>query len=306
MEFKKYSSIENSYNNKYISKFVNQHPELLTAYYIVREKIDGANIQIVFSPNSKPRFGKRSQFLPENSNFFNIDKIWEDCSQDFEVLQSDCDYLNTTVRLYGEIAGNGIQNRVRYGNKRLFIFDMFIDDKRIDQCDFDMKMRLWGLTKYMCPVIGTFNSLNEALVVNETFNSKVLNEENNPAEGVVIRPFLRDFLIDDKELFILKKKSEHFNDKMKTLDLGKEVNMDVINFNVIYKSYINENRIKDTISKLGPIEDKKKIGEYIRFILDDAKTDFLKDHDISIIEEKQRKEIFNDDGLIFRFLKVHI
>ena len=73
MEFKKYSSIENTYRQKHIDKF----DEVLPGWqegttFVAREKLDGANIQLVFTPDGLMKVGKRTSFLNESDSFFDI------------------------------------------------------------------------------------------------------------------------------------------------------------------------------------------------------------------------------------------
>ena len=70
-----------------------------------------------------------------------------------------------------------------------------------------------------------------------------------------------------------------------------------------FLTYINENRLESVFSKYGVIEKPQQIGEYIRYMLEDAKEDFLKDNDVSVLHKETLKEIFNAGHNIMKLLK---
>ena len=108
--FKKYTSIENSYRQKYILKAVGEYPELQKQKYIIQEKIDGSNLQLFFEPCRKMRVGKRSAFLKEDENFYDYQQTLN--NYDFSEIQKFVELTGHTVRLFGELFGPGIQKRV--------------------------------------------------------------------------------------------------------------------------------------------------------------------------------------------------
>jgi Rnl2 family RNA ligase len=299
--FKRYNSIENSYQGKYINRWLDKQPELKTETYIVTEKIDGANIQIYFEPGTEYKVGKRSSFIEKDSNFYDIGTILPEFEEQFKKIQDNVNITNRAVRIYGELYGQGVQKRVNYMDKKsLIFFDVEVHGELHAPRDAMAYLDMFNLPKV--PIIAIKKGIVEALEVNETFNTLINPIEGNVSEGLVVRPFHKNFYNVD-ELFILKKKSEAFSEKeikkgkVKTFDEG------TFKYNQLFRDYITENRMLSVFSKHGPIKETKQLGEYIKLILEDAKEDFNKDHDVSQFDPKDQKTIYNVGDSIVKLLK---
>jgi hypothetical protein len=121
-------------------------------------------------------------------------------------------------------------------------------------------------------------------------------------EGVIIKPVNEYFSLHDR--FILKKKTEKFQERMKSKKekIQNSFSDRVNELKQVFESYLNENRVISAYSKHGKIESDKQIGEYIKIILEDMKKDFLKENDISELDKKEEKYIFNLGQEIVKFL----
>lgn len=301
MSFKKYNSIENSYQGKYINRWLAYQPELKTETYIITEKIDGANIQIYFEPNTEYKVGKRSCFIERDSNFFDIGNVLKKYETQFKNIQDNVNITNRCVRLYGEIYGQGIQKRVNYGDEKFLIFfDVEVHGELYSPRNTMAYLDMFELPKV--PIISIKKGIVEALETNETFNTLLNPIENNVSEGLVIRPFHKNYYNVD-EMFILKKKSEKFAEKEITKGKVKTFDEGTFKYNQLFRDYINENRVLSIFSKHGPITEVKQLGNYIKLVLEDAKEDFNKDHDLSQFEAKDQKTIYNVGDIIVKLLK---
>lgn len=306
MSFKKYSSIENSYQQKYLFKILVQHPELQNIQYIVREKIDGSNIQLYFTPNQEMQVGKRSQFIGKDENFFDVWTVLERYRTEVQKLQEYADKHDVTIRLYGEIYGDGVQKRVHYGKvKSILFFDIEIAGNLLAQRSFENQMKLMSLDWLLAPKIGLYENLNDALAVDVNFNTKLSSEANNASEGIVIQPYNEVmYLFKSDERFILKKKNEKFLEKENKDHKAKEpVDGSLLSILTSFRGYINENRVLNVFSKHGEIKDISEMGKYIKLIMEDAKEDFLKENEIPILDDKAAKIVFNVGGEIARILR---
>ena len=279
-KFKKYQSIENHYREEYINSFN------LEAPFVIMEKLDGCNIQILFRPNKPYLVGKRSSYITKENNFNDIWNTLDKYKEEFKNIQSFCNFFNTEMTYYGELYGKGIQKRVDYGDEKYIkFFDCFIDDKFMD---FDAFAMLFG-TITMMPYIHSINAtLEDAL--NLPF------QENS--EGYVIKPRVNIYNQFGRR-FVIKRKSPAFVDKQNT-PTPKH------NLHGAIQDYINENRVLDCFSKIGMIEYKKDIPKYIRYILDDAIIDFDKDHPDLDLTPKERKQVYNPGSSIANLLLKHI
>jgi len=322
--FKEYTSIENSYREKYINDFFTRHPEMRHKRYAVTEKIDGSNISFIFSRAEDGEivfsYGKRSGLIAENENFFGIQAYIKSIEPFIEKVKSSLkgntlfDYASTFT-MFGEYFGPGIQKRIDYGQtKSIVFFDIMIDGVYVSQSFFFMVMHelLDPYGEFTIPFIKMAESFDEALRVNTHFNSLLGPDHDtleNECEGIVIKPWNERGaeLLDafgHPENFFVKVKNEKFAEMMKTKFKAppEPQSAALTSAQELFASYLNENRIQSVFSKEGVISDTKDIGKYIKLIMEDAKKDFLKDeaevfnsHELS---DKERGKIFSIAGKI--------
>ncbi len=289
--FKKYLSIENHYKNKYIDNFRLNFPNIVNEEFVVREKIDGSNIQIFFTPHEEHKVGRRTAFLEKDDTFQDIWNVLKKYQSEINKLQTFSNNNNSCVRIYGEIFGNNINKRVNYGkDKYILFFDIEINNILLCQKDFEELMTELDIN-LLCPLIGKFNSLFEVLNTDVDFNSKILNINNNISEGIVIKPYNKKFILNN-EIFYIKKKNKHFSEienKNKNKDINNINNINNNKYNDLI-NYITDNRIINIFSKYGNIESKSQYGEYIKYIYNDLIDDYQKDNSI-IFSDKEKNEL---------------
>ena len=73
-----------------------------------------------------------------------------------------------------------------------------------------------------------------------------------------------------------------------------------------FASYLTENRVLSVFSKQGVISEPKQLGQYIKWVLEDAIIDFKKDHPDLEIDDKTAKIVFNGGHLVVMLLKKHL
>ncbi len=302
MDFKKYPSIENHYQNRFIEKFVTAFPELKTVKFVIQEKLHGSNFQ-VFITRDSITFGKRTSYLSSCDKFYDFQTVMEKYKDVFDTLQSYVVYDNIIgMRLFGELFGRGVQKGVNYGNDKNFrIFDIMINDELqapkvltelIDEKLFDV----------LIPVVGYANGIDEALNFNTEFNSTLSPEfekDENVCEGVVIKPYDKVYTLGDNLLYI-KKKNEKFKEIQQSKRKPVEMDSDTSNAQLRFLEYLNRNRMDSYYSKVGKIESNKQIGDYIRGMIEDAKVDFQKDNPdmINILDDKKLKRVYGSGGKV--------
>lgn len=295
MEFKRYSSIENHYRRKFIDKMLEHNPGASEQMWVAREKLDGANIQILFSPHKPMQVGKRSGFIEANDSFFDIRETLSRYSHELDVLQRWSNLLNQQFRIFGELYGPGINNRVDYGKaKRIAIFDVELETGLLTQHELEDWLYTRDL-EGMLPKLFKKGTLDECLAV----DVEVAN-----IEGIVIKPYDTN-LFYQMERFIIKKKSESFKDQEtgENEPKGPTEKDEMYDLNQVFRKYITKNRVLDVCAKRGPITEMKQIGEYIILVLEDAKVDFLKDNELGELTTKQEKAVYNVGVLIVNILK---
>jgi len=324
--FTRYKSIENTYQEKFIRDMLQYNPVYHTCKYVAQEKIHGANFQINLNMEETGAvsigYGKRSGFLADDSDFYNYQATVQKPEYQ-ELIELVCDKMRkedlANVTLYGEFAGPTVQKGVNYGDTKFVIFfDIKINDEYITPLDFYSLMDGFGF-RYMCvPIVKIFDTLNEALAfeVENRISIVGVDEEDNFWEGVVIKPW--DCIALNKHLeqvlFYIKKKCEAFKAKANAKKRGSrdakaDEPLELTNAKEEFELYLTENRLNDVLGHHGMITDKSQMGTYIKYMMNDAKEDFLKDNmDLfNSVPDKHKGKIFSITGkivskLLFKYI----
>jgi Rnl2 family RNA ligase len=310
-KFKRYQDKENHYQEKFITRFFAEQPDLATARFVAQEKLDGANFQIKFFPDGSWNPGKRSSYINEEK-FFNAKEVLEKLNvpERFKLVMDLCVQADLYITLYGELYGSSIINRIDYGTTGdIRFYEMWVNDAPQSILSFEMFMVFHNLWDLVSPTFSRDLSFEEAMNFDVENPPEIWEGQlgNKKIEGIVIKPYDEVFVRTDSKIFALKKKSTKFNDKAKEKK-PVVINEEVVSLNNIFRGYLNENRVLDTFSKHGQIESPKQFGEYIKYILEDMKGDFLKDHkeDLMKLDKKDQKMVFNIGGSIVNELKKYV
>lgn len=329
MPFKKWSGIENSYNSKFIEKYIDKFPALLKEKFVVTEKIDGSCMSIIFTPDGNFQFAKRNGLIEGKDNFYNYKKIMV---RDFSIDELDgkefknatqekilmgkfirvvmpyyCAKHNKTIQLIGELYGKGVQKRIYYGEEvHIKFFGIYehingevknyTQEEVIDF--FGHMFSFYGLymLNLMPPILAKKISLKEALDFNIDFQSKLTPDgydKDNFAEGIVIRP-MSDNYEWGCENFIIKIKNEKFEDRPPKKQKQAKVLPDEVKTLIEEATlYVNRNRTLDLYSKHGKFDEMKKFGEYIKLYIEDVLEDFHKEYPLEMdkLSKDERKSL---------------
>jgi Rnl2 family RNA ligase len=300
MEFKKYSSIENAYRQKAVDNLMIYNPK---GPYIVQEKIHGANFAI-YVDESGVKYAKRSGFIDNPASFYRADIIAEKYG---EKAQKLFDALSVeSVSIHGEIYGGSyphkdvetvkggakkVQSGVSYSPEIEFIaFDLKMEGNYVDIDFMNQLLDFHGISRLSVLKKGT---LKECLEYPNEFNSNLhgLPElEDNTCEGVVIKSIAPDRM-PNGDRYILKNKNAKWSEKGKKGPVTvKELPAHVIPFVETAVSYINENRLRNVLSKIGPITNAKAaFSTVISPLNQDAIEDFMKENpEFSELEKSDR------------------
>jgi len=199
----------------------------------------------------------------------------------FDKLHNEMDA--TQVSVHGELAGKGIQKGIDYGEKCFYVFDIKVNGTFLNTSQVVGLCREFSLEH--TPVLREEVTLRDALLMNETFKSKVKPsiEGDNFAEGFVIKPIEPAYFGDGR--IAIKQKSKKFEEiggnKVKVRQPVKPLcKIDIAIVNDV-SFYITENRLRNVLSK----EDRpshKEFGKVAGKLLQDALEDFEKDRDLKV------------------------
>lgn len=296
MEFKRYNSIENHTNTKFLRMIEFRGLVGTETTWTAREKIHGANFGIWFN-GSEFKFSRRSDFIDfETEQFFGFQNVVKKYIPSLKELYKDfvaLDILknNDFVVIYGELAGEmpsgkKVQSEVEYGEIDFYAFDMSINGQFIDDTILDNFANDYGFKVAPLLKVGTFQELTQSIpvdlqsVLSELNRGEKLNIRvgtDNIAEGYVLKPAL-PFYIDSTRV-ILKCKNEKFAEgkgktKVKAMFVQlSEKDQDILS---TVESLITENRLKNVLSKYG-VPQLKDFGVIVKLLLQDVNEQIVTD-----------------------------
>ena len=319
-QFTKFPSLENTYRQKEIDKIIMMD---IKDQWVVTEKVHGANFSFwVYkdqeTKNISIKCAKRSGWIEEDEKFFNYKSILEKYRPMLEKLRGDV--LDDFV-IYGEIYGGNIQSGMCYSLEQDFVaFDMrWINNDESLSLPLDKLTTLTLEVDYNIPVtplIGVYNTFEEALAVEESFTSKLIRQGfdgkdiNKEAEGIVIEPNNPVYEPNGSRVY-LKKKTKRF------LEKGGKPNIKHKSPVVLQESvqskldealvFLNRNRFESVVSKIGEVS-IKDIGKVMGLLTQDIVVDMEKDLEQGVdlwFETKGEKQLFmkNLQKIVQDFIK---
>ncbi|AEO97113.1 RNA ligase 2 [Salmonella phage vB_SenM-AKM_NP4] len=298
--FKKYSSLENHYNNKFISKIRFEGKD--GGLWVAREKIHGTNFSIIVSKDSVSACKRSGPILPSES-FYGHEIILKNYDESIKTIQR-CMNANelgsvSSYQIFGEFAGQGIQKEVDYGEKDFYVFDILVNTQNGNVLYMDDMMMTSFCNEFgfkMAPFIGC-GSFDELIQLPNNFTSviKAYNEaakddlkevnlcvfdplvtDDNVAEGYVLKPVYPDFFNNGTRIAI-KSKNSRFTEKKKSDKPIKPKAVLTSNDSTVLANlceYSTWNRVSNVISHIGEVKAKdfgKVMGLTIQDIFIEAK-----------------------------------
>jgi Rnl2 family RNA ligase len=250
--FKKYNSLRQVDRQKYVDKALNL---CLPCKWVVQEKVHGANMSFIYD-GDKVLVARRIDLVAEDEKFFNSKAVLAKYESKIIELYKHLNCKSLTV--FGEIFGNGVFKQTFYSKEQdFYAFDIVSDDVYLDvdkceelfeQFDFFYAKSLFKGTMAECfEYPNTFDSLLPKQLGND-------HVEDNICEGTVIRPNTATFYNCGSRV-IFKNRNEKYTEKTKTrkpkttLVVPDEVKVIV----EAATAYINENRIRSVLSKIGEV-----------------------------------------------------
>jgi Rnl2 family RNA ligase len=304
--FKKYSSIENSYRDAHIARIRREHPSVDQMSWVLTEKLHGSNVSFEARPKNDQVFvGRRKDYLATGEKFHGI---WNYLKElDFEntwkpIMLELANSTNEVVRFYAEYI-YGMKG-IKYASDlaKIRFFDVMIGEEFIDQKNFFMTMTK-DFHMPTVPIVAIRSGLEDAMAFDvDTYLTEFgpdPNPEDNFAEGVVGKPWKHVLRLASGSIVYFKKKHPKFSEVGQKKEKKEKVENPVVDkWREEFRTYVNMNRFETVISKEGPIKHRKQMGKYIKWMLDDAKKDFMKDNPEvhQNVHKGDIKQIFNLGG----------
>ena len=319
MKFKKFNSIENSYQQDFMKSIY--HNDFDKVEYIVQEKVHGANFSLI-TDGVNVLSAKRTELISDKENFYNskgIVSIYQD------KLKALFEHLSTTrtiksLTVFGELFGGGyphkdvqevrgakiVQRGIYYNpNNDFFAFDILINGE--EYLDVKIANELFEKFNFIYAKTLFSGSLEDCLVYSNEFKTTIpeiyeLPElEGNICEGVIIRPEKTLFFKSGSRVLI-KNKNESWSENNNYIDkailnklLNEEESLSEKAEELCGKvyQYISVNRLSNVISKIGEVNPKKDFGRILGMYNKDILSDFLKEftEEYNALEKHESKAI---------------
>ncbi|MCH5598668.1 RNA ligase family protein [Niabella ginsengisoli] len=235
MEFKKYNSIENSYQNDFISSIVEQGFDDLE--FVVQEKVHGANLSFI-TDGQNILSAKRTELILDSEEFYNSKYVLANYKDKilnlYKAISADID--TKTVTIFGEIFGGGyphpdipkddtaklVQRGIYYCPQNdFYAFDILLDnDKYLDVETANAYFEKFGFVYAKTLHKG---NLKDCLAYSNTFKTTIPTEyklpelDGNICEGVVVRPTQATFFRNGSRV-IIKNKNEKWSENNNYID----------------------------------------------------------------------------------------
>ena len=321
LEFKKYNSIENTYDKDFMEKIKLEGYDSLI--YVVQEKVHGANCSFV-TDGKEVYFAKRTGPIEIGEKFYDYEELFTRYIERVILLYSMIKekYPDTeTVLVYGEMFGGKYPHpNVKNDSQVMCI------QKGVFYCPFH---EFYGFDIYVRGVDGnrylTVTEVNKLFEESGFLYAKTLFEgtidecvsypnafqshiaewlglppiEDNICEGVVIRPVEPVFFRNGSRL-LLKNKNSKFAEKKSvkkrqpSLFVEPTYSDELNELLIVTEAYVTENRLKNTVSKVGEVAFPKDTGKLIGLLSKDVLEDFLKEHSGKYASlEKSEQKILN-------------
>lgn len=323
LEFKKYSSIENSYNREFVERVMAEMPTDLA--YVVQEKVHGSNASFLCD-GQEVQFAKRTSVVSKEEKFYNYEELLEAYSERVILLFANVQARYPDVKsisVFGEMFGGSyphpdvarigrltaIQKGVFYTPKHEFYgFDIYIftenEEKYLTVNETNEIFEQEGFFYAKTLLQG---SLAECLRYPDSFESLIPKElglppiEGNICEGVVIRPIEPKFFRNGARVLI-KNKNERFAEKksvrkrdmllIEKPEYSKELQVLIDEATC----FVTENRLNNVISHIGEVQVPKDFGKIMGLFSKDALADFLKEHGKAYNDlEKAEQKMLNKE-----------
>lgn len=282
MQFKKFSSLENTYRTNLIEKVIEEG--IPTDNWIVTEKVDGANFSF-WCDGEQVKVASRNQFV--DGTFYGCQEVIDRIAPKILLFCSDYD---TQIVIYGELYGDGIQKRVNYGDKSFIAFDVHCVNSNTP-VDKEFAIALCERIGIPFAPVLFRGSFEECLAVTNTFKSHLTPEFHdgaNTAEGVVIEPVTPAWFRNGDRVYF-KNKSEKFSERSsekknkQETKVSEELSLSEASQGVLHNltSYVTDSRVVSVISKIGKVG-TKDFQRILGLTVQDAIEDYEKDTEVNV------------------------
>ena len=317
LTFKKYSSIENSFDGAFMEKVRNHTP--VGTRFVVQEKVHGSNCSFLCD-GQQIQFAKRTAIVAEDEDFYQWKELAERYRERiFKVygMIKECFSDLQSIIVYGEMFGgayphkdvkrigamSAIQKGVYYCPAHDFYgFDIYVyTPDEAFYLDVDATNHIFAETGFLYAETLFEGTLDECLAYPNAFPSTLYKHfglpeiEDNICEGVVIRP-KEPLYIPNGARIIIKSKNARFAEKKGVKHapkVPKAVPDEVAELLTLAEAYFTAPRLDNVKSHIGEVSFPKDLGRVSGLLAKDVLEDFLKEHaeDYNNLAKQEQKTL---------------
>lgn len=284
----KYPSIENHYNGKFLERVRRDISE--DQIWTAREKIHGTNFQVIIEPNGNKEFARRTAVLGVGESFNDFQSVTRRYDEAFRNIRN---LFEGEVRIFGELAGDGIQSATPYGEKDFWVFDITVDGVPLEDCLVDDICYRSGLR--IAPFVKK-GKLEELLTISPEFIS-LANSANDPvygfdepeveftepgegnAEGLVLKPITPTIISTGGRAMIKVKSDSHREKKNKGKVAKPKATMTETDQNVLNTllQYVTLGRVRNVYSHGEVVLSDKTFGKLTGLVVKDIIEEYCRE-----------------------------
>ena len=317
LTFKKYSSIENSFDDAFMEKVHNHTPA--GTRFVVQEKVHGSNCSFLCD-GQQIQFAKRTAVVADGEDFYQ----WQELAERYREriykafgMIKDCFSDLQSIIVYGEMFGgvyphkevkrigamSAIQKGVYYCPGHDFYgFDIYVyTPNKAFYLDVDTANHIFAQAGYLYAEPLFEGTLDECLAFPNAFPSNIYRHfnlpeiEDNICEGVVIRP-KGPLYIPDGTRIIIKSKNARFAEKKGVKHASKvprAVPDEVSELFTLAEAYFTAPRLDNVKSHIGEVSFPRDLGRVSGLLAKDILEDFLKEHaeDYNNLAKQEQKTL---------------
>eukprot|EP01130_Rhizamoeba_saxonica_P001426 TRINITY_DN11287_c0_g1_i1.p1 TRINITY_DN11287_c0_g1~~TRINITY_DN11287_c0_g1_i1.p1 ORF type:complete len:356 (+),score=69.45 TRINITY_DN11287_c0_g1_i1:13-1080(+) len=303
--------------------------------WVATEKVHGANFQIA-TDGENITYGKRKSLLEMTDEFYNFQTLMESYNDKvkalFNGIKESYEPLATKIIVYGELFGGRynhpevpkstiypkhVQIGVYYTpDVEFYAFDIFVytepkpryltyteATQLFENFDFFYNHEIMRGTFEQCMSfdVDTFKT-----TIPEKLGLPPLEDFENISEGIVVKP-VDEVFYWAKGRISLKVKSEMFKEvtgqnKNRTKDKKKKSQFpqdpELTEAWQDLSRYITENRLRNVLSKLGPITEQNQKGQVTKLLANDALEEWNEDNGVELagLKEDSAKKLTSKLG----------
>jgi len=293
MKFHKYNDIENLSRKKFIDQLVLRG--LYKGTWVVQEKVHGSNFSFWLTKENgcmQIKCAKRTGFLAPDDNFFNFQHVLKKYQRSL-VGMFNAIKPKEHMAVFGELFGGyypekgssegtvRVQKGICYNPENdFYAFDLCVDGRLLSVHAAEEYFMNHGLFYAETIYEGTFDKVikhTNKFISKISAHYRLPPVKDNFCEGVVLKPREPMFLPTGQRVMLKNKNDKWAENKSREAKVETGIPKEMQHVLDRMLLGVTENRLRNVISKFGPVE-TKDFGHLVGLMNKDVLAEFDKDN----------------------------